>query len=129
MGRKTSAGGRRAVSARTASPFDNIEDITERVLRDTFGIAQSGELWRRQGVRITGTRGGDTVFIETSGANETAAIDKMRDIEQRLRNAAPNTRRIERTSDREKRGEPGNNPFRWQSAFRMTARPRIPDLE
>lgn len=129
MGKKSSGGGRRVASARTASPFDTIEDITENVLRDTFGTAQSGELWRAQGVRITGTGGGDTIYIETSGANENSAVDKMRSIESKLRQAAPSTRRIERTSDREIRGATGRDIFRWQSTFRMTARPRIPDLE
>ena len=48
MGKHVAGGGRRTAAARAASVWDTIDDVTTNVLRDAFGTAQSGELWRQQ---------------------------------------------------------------------------------
>ena len=125
MGKEVAGGGGRKAEARAASVWDTIDDVTTNVLRDAFGTAQSGELWRQQGIRVI-SAGGDNITIESGASSSDGALDKMYDFERRIKAAAPPNRRIIKVEDRERRDADRVNSYRWISKFRMTAIPRVP---
>ena len=125
MGKHVSGGGRRVSSARAASVWDTIDDVTTNVFRQMFGTAQSGDLWRQQGIRVI-SAGSNDITLEANGTSRDRALDKMDNFERRLKASAPPNRRIIKVEDRERRDADNVNSYRWISKFRMTTIPRIP---
>lgn len=100
MGKHTSGGGRKIVSARTApAAQQNAYDIARNALRDMGNV------------RIA-TSSYNTVVIETTGSTAARSVAQMKAVEARLRSS------MVRSSDRQVVEPFGKNRWRWVSEFR-----------